>query len=163
MAPKRATFYTYGNDTICDEALKFVSDAGVLLTVRNLAEKPLTVLELKNLIGHIDVKHFLNSASPEYTKLKVTEHLNDLTVLFKIISENNCILRRPIVRTPRLVTVGCDKNRIAEMLQISNGSGQRMDDSKGNLKNSKYVTRRTPSKSSDSKPASSSSTARATK
>ncbi len=163
MAPKRATFYTYGSDTICDDAQKFVSDAGVLLTVRNLAEQPLTVLELKNLIGHIDVKHFLNTASPEYAELKIEEVLNDRLELFKIISENNSILRRPIVRTPRLVTVGCDKIRIAEMLQISNGLGHKVDDSKGNLKNSKYVTRRTPSKSSDSKPSSSSSTARATK
>ena len=152
MAPKRATFYTYGNDTICDDTMKFVADAGVLLTVRNLVNEPFSVRELKGLIGHIDVKHFLNSASPEYATLKLDEHLNDLEELFKIISENNDVLRRPIVRTPRLVTVGCDKNKIAEMLQISNGSGQKVDDLKGNLKNSKYVTRRTPTKSSDSKP-----------
>lgn len=152
MAPKRATFYTFGNDTVCDDAKKFVEDAGVLLTVRNLEENPLSVRELKDLIGHIDVKHFLNTAMPEYAKMKIDEKLSNRIELFEIISENNCLLRRPIVRTVRLVTIGCDKQKLAEMLQISYNNGQKQDDSRGNLKNSKYVTRRTSSKSSDTKP-----------
>ncbi len=151
MAPKRATFYTFSNDTACDSAKKFVEDAGVLLTVRNIEEKPLTVRELKGLIGHISVKHFLNTASPEYTKFNIDEKLNDRDEVFEIISENNSLLRRPIVTTARLVTVGCDKRKLADMLQIAGGNGQQQDDSKGNLKNSKYVTRRTTSRSSDTK------------
>ena len=150
MAPKRATFYAYGNDTVCDDAKKFIQDAGVMLTIRNLEEKPLSVRELKGLIGHLDVKHFLNTAAPEYTKLNFEEKLNDRLELFELISANNSVLRRPIIRTVRLVTVGCDKKKLAEMLQIAHANGH-IDDSKGNLKNSKYVTRRTPTKSSETK------------
>ncbi|HDL01372.1 MAG TPA: hypothetical protein ENH23_03985 [candidate division Zixibacteria bacterium] len=153
MAPKRATFYTFGNDTICKEAKKFVEDAGVLLTIRDIEEKPFTVRELKELIGHIDPKHFLNTSSPECLKMNIEEKLSDRDELFVLISENNYLLRRPIVRTARLVTIGCDKQKLAEMLQISYNNGKKQDDSKGNLKNSKYVTRRTTTKSSDTKTA----------
>ncbi len=160
MAPKRATFYTFANDTICHDAKQFIEDSGVLLTVRKLDENPLTVFELKNLIGHIDVKHFLNTAAPEYTKLNIAEILHDRKALFQLIADNNSLLRRPIITTIRLITIGCDKKRLAEMLQISQGNIHH-EEPKGNLKNSKYVTRRTISKSSDSKP--STSSARASK
>jgi arsenate reductase-like glutaredoxin family protein len=152
MAPKRATFYTISNDSTCLETKKFIEDAGVLLTIRNLDEKPLSIRELRNLIGHIDPKHFLNTASPEYAKMSVDEKLNNRDELFVMISENYNLLRRPIVSTARLTTIGCDKKKLAEMLQISYGNGQGTDDSKGNLKNSKYVTRRTTTRSSETKP-----------
>ncbi len=154
MAPKRATFYTFGSDSVCQEAKKFVEDAGVLLTIRDIEEKPFNVYELKKLIGHIDPKHFINAASPECMKMNIEEKLNNRDELFEIIAENNYLLRRPIVTTARLVTIGCDKQKLAEMLQISYNNGQKTDDSKGNLKNSKYVTRRTTTKSSDTNTAS---------
>ena len=85
--------------------------------------------------------------------MNIEEKLSDRDELFVLISENNYLLRRPIVRTARLVTIGCDKQKLAEMLQISYNNGKKQDDSKGNLKNSKYVTRRTTTKSSDTKTA----------
>lgn len=156
MAPKRATFYTFSDDTGCEEIRKFISDSSVILTVRNIDENPLSVKELKALIGHIDIKHFLNTASPEYSKLNLDDKSKDILEVFTLIAENNSVLRRPIVRSIRLITVGCDKKKIAEMLQISQFNGQQNDESKGNLKNSKYVTRRTTTRSSTTKPVTSS-------
>lgn len=150
MAPKRATLFTYNDDSVCHQAEKFITDAGVLLTKRDLAVKPFSVRELKEIIGHIDVKHFLNSAAPEYAKLGFADKLDNLDELFPLISENNSVLRRPIIATERLITIGCDKKKIAEMLQISHSNGHH-EETKANVSNSKYVTRRDPSKSSSTK------------
>ena len=150
MAPKRATLFTYNDDNVCSDAEKFITDSGVLLTKRDLSIKPFTVQELKVLIGHIDVKHFLNSAAPEYTKLGFADKLDNLDELFPLISENNSVLRRPIITTERLITIGCDKKKIAEMLQISHSNGVQ-EESKANVSNSKYVTRRDTTKSSSIK------------
>ena len=147
MAPKRATFYTYGKDTVCDDALKFIEGAGILLTIRDLEQEPLTYDELKMMIGYINLTHFVNPMAPEYQKKKVDTILHDRVEVLKVIAEDNSILRRPIIRTVRLLTVGCNKKKISEMLQVSMaGSETNADEPRGNLKNSKYVTRRTSSR-----------------
>ena len=150
MAPKRAIFITFGSEPVCEETKKFIEEAGVLLTVRDLGENPFSYDELKKIIGHINLSHFLNSMAPEYSKLKL-DSINNREEVLRIIAENNSILQRPIIKTPRLMTVGCNKKKIAEMLQISfNGTGSAIEDKAGNIKNSKYVTRRTTgSKSSE--------------
>lgn len=148
MAPKRAILLTFGSDKICEEAKKFIQDAGILLSVRDLEKEPLNYQELKKMIGHIDIQHFVNSMVPEYESSKIADVIDQREEVIKILAANNAILKRPIIRTVRLLTVGCNKKKISEMLQISmNGSGQSSDESKGNLKGSNYVTRR-PSNSS---------------
>ena len=152
MAPKRALLLTFGNDSVCDEAKKFILDAGILLDLRDLEKNPLNEQELKRMIGHIDLQHFINPMTPEYEKTKMSAVLDKREEVIKILAENNNILKRPIIRTARLLTVGCNKKKISEMLQISmNGNSQSNEESKGNLKSSGYVTRRTSSSKSNSR------------
>jgi len=123
MAPKRAIYMTYGNDGYCSEARKFIEDAGILLDVRDLGEKPLTEEELSQLIGHLEITHFLNSLSESYSKYRLDKRLPERHQIIKLMAQDYTLLKRPIVRSARLVTVGCDKHKIAEMLQI-NTNGQ---------------------------------------
>ena len=55
MALKRAEYLTYGYDELCVEMRKFIENAGILLDVRDIAEKPLSEEELTRLIGHLQI------------------------------------------------------------------------------------------------------------
>jgi arsenate reductase-like glutaredoxin family protein len=123
MAPRRARFYSYGTDEQCAEARKFIEDAGVLLDLRDMSVKPLTEEELNNLIGHLDINHFLNPASPSYSRHGLDRRSKVRAEVIKLMAQDYTLIRRPIIQSPRLLTVGCDKRKISEMLQLnSNGS-----------------------------------------
>ncbi len=119
MVPKRATFMTYGNDEKCADVRKFIEDAGVLLDIRDIEKKPLTVMEIQALVGHLDLNHFLNPLSRSYEKHGLDKELPSRDDVIALIAEDHTLLRRPIIKNNRLFTVGCDKRKIAEMLQIS--------------------------------------------
>jgi len=122
MAPKRATFYTYGDFDRCKDIKKYIEDAGIILDVRDIEKHPLSEIEMDKLLGHIPMNHFLNPASPSYAKHKLDEGLPEREELLKLILSDPTLLKRPIVKTIRLVMAGCDKKKIAEMLSIgSNG------------------------------------------
>ena len=118
MAPKRAIFLTYGNDELCAETKRFIEEAGVLLNVRDIGKKPLSEEELSNLAGNLRIKHFLNELSDSYTKYRLDKHLPERDQIIKLIVEDHTLLRRPIVKSGRLLTIGCDKHKIGAMLQI---------------------------------------------
>lgn len=136
MALKRAKFYTYGEDTLCEEIKKYIEEAGIVLDVRDLAKDPFTRDELTKLIGFLDIKHFLNTTAKEYKTHNLDKQLPEREELIKILSEEPSLVRRPIIQNTRLITVGCDRRKISEMLQLSmNGSNMSMEDSKGNIRN----------------------------
>ena len=109
MAPKRAKFYSYGQDTLCVETREFIEKAGVLLDVRDIEKQPLSILELKRLFGHINIKHFLNNLSESYSKLGLDKDLPPREKILQMMADDHTLIRRPIVQTMRLLTVGCDK------------------------------------------------------
>ncbi len=118
MTSKRAQYLTYGNDGNCAETKKFIEDAGVLLDVRDIGEDPLSEEELSKLIGHVEITHFLNTLSDSYKKYRLDKHLPSRDDIIRLMAKDHTLLRRPIVRAARLLTVGCDKQKIADMLQI---------------------------------------------
>ncbi|MBD3402925.1 hypothetical protein GF420_08510 [candidate division GN15 bacterium] len=132
MPPKRAKFLTYGSDAMCAETRQFIEDAGVLLEVRDIEEKPLSEEEIDRLIRHIDPRHFLNVVSPTYEKHGFDKQLPDRPEMIKLIAEDHTLLRRPIIETARLVTVGCDKKSISQMLQISMNGNKESDQGDNN-------------------------------
>ena len=119
MPQKRATFMTYGHDERCDEIRKFIEDAGIRLDIRDLSKNPLTIEELDYMFGHNPLSYFLNSASSEYTTLGLDQKVPERRELLKLMAEHPGLLRRPIVKNQRLLTIGCNKEKIAVMLQIS--------------------------------------------
>ena len=52
------------------------------------------------------------------------------------MAEDNDLIRKPIIVAGRLMTVGCNIDKIREMLQIkSNGAGTEENEEAGNRKN----------------------------
>lgn len=125
MAPRHAKFLTYGDDDICNATRKFIEDAGVILHVRDIEKDPLSEEELHRLVGYLQVGHFLNRLSPAYEKFKLDGMENpDREQVIKLMAKDHTLIRRPIVISTRLKTIGCDKKKIADMLQINVDNGE---------------------------------------
>jgi len=139
MTPKRAKYFTYGNDKRCHEIRKFIEDAGVLLDVWDIGEKPLSEYELDSLLQHFDMGHFLNQASTSYKKHSLDQELPERDEVIKLIAEDHTLLRRPIIRTIRLTTVGTDKKKIAQMLQIPQDGNSGVDEAKSSKQSRTHV------------------------
>ena len=128
MAPRRALYFSYGEDEKCAETRKFMETSGVILQFRDLSKNPLSERELNLLLGHLKLDHFLNSASPGYLENKLDNTQATRTDIIKMMAADHTLLRRPIVKVGRLVLVGCDQSKIAEMLQLGgNGAEPKKD------------------------------------
>jgi len=123
MPEKRAKYLTYGKDERCDELQKFIEGAGIRLIVRDMKTDPPSADELRSLMGHISLSHFLNPASEAYSKKGLDKGLPERDEIFRMMAEDPTLIRRPLIKTVRLVTAGCDKKKISEMLQI-NANGE---------------------------------------
>jgi len=128
MAPKRAQFLCYGDDGICIEVMKFIQDAGVILDVRDIGKDPLSEEELYKLVGHLQITHFLNTLSDAYTKYRFDKRLPEREEIIRLMAKDHTLIRKPIIKSSRLLTVGCDRRKIAEMLQISPNGQQGAED-----------------------------------
>ncbi len=122
MPLKRAEFLCYGDDDTCSDIRKFVEDSGVILSVRDIGREPLDETELRRLIGTLSVGHFLNPLSPSYGERGFDTATPDREEAIRAMAEDYTLIRRPIIRSTRLITIGSDKKRISEMLQYS-GNG----------------------------------------
>jgi arsenate reductase-like glutaredoxin family protein len=135
MSLKKATFYTYNDNSTCNELKNYIEDSGVVLKIRDLEKEPFSSDELKNLMGHINLSHFVNKMSSSYSKINSDNGKLDKNHVIELILEDPSLLRVPIIKSTRLMTVGCDKKKIAEMLQISiNGKSKSDEESKSNYK-----------------------------
>lgn len=128
MAPRRAQYFSYGEDEKCAETRKFIEESGVVLQTRDLAKNPLSERELTVLFGHLKLDHFLNSSAPSFREHNLDSTHPTRNEVIKMIAADHTLLRRPIVKAGRLLLIGCDQKKIAEMLQIgSNGNAAEKD------------------------------------
>jgi len=123
MPQKQAIFISYGIDEQCEEIRKFIEDAGVRLIVRDLKTNPLSYTELDRMIGFNPIANFLNPISKDFAKLGLDKKLPERRELLQLMAEHPSIIRGPIIRNARLLTVGCDRKIISAMLQISPNGG----------------------------------------
>ncbi len=131
MAPKRAVYITYGDEERCSDTRRFIEDAGIDMDIRDIKKNPLNEDELKRLLGYFEITHFLNPGSPAFEKNGLDKSTPERAEIVKMILEDQTLLRRPIIKTARLMTVGCDRRKISEMLQINqNGNGKGGDSEK---------------------------------
>ncbi len=139
MAPKRVKYFTYGNDKRCHETRKFIEEAGVLLDVRDIEEKPLSEGELDELLKHFRMSHFLNQASKAYKKHGLDKKLPERREMIKLIAEDHTLLRWPLIKTGRLITIGLDRQKISQMLQISPNSNSEPSESRSSKQSRTHV------------------------
>lgn len=117
---KRVTLYTDPQDTQCDEVKSFLEEQDIRLHIRNIKTEPLGKPEISMLLRHFDLRHFLNAESRLYKKNKLDKSVPGRDEVIDMIATDNELLRVPIIVFGRLMTVGCNREKIIEMLQIKN-------------------------------------------
>lgn len=132
MAQKLPTYMIYGTDESDQEILKYIEDAGVRLIVRDIKEKPLSAAELDSLFGHNPLTYFVNQASEEYSRLGLDKELPERAEMLKLLAEHPELLRHPIIKTVRLLTVGTNKEKIAQILQFNRNGDKASEVANGN-------------------------------
>jgi arsenate reductase-like glutaredoxin family protein len=137
MALRKVKYFTYDENEKCEEIKSFIRQGGITLDIQDISREPLTENQIRRLLGHFNLAHFLNPMSPAYKKNNLDQSIPGREEIVKMISEDHTLLRRPIIKNTRLLTVGLDKKVIADMLQISeNGDQVVMNDQEFNQPNS---------------------------
>jgi len=119
MAPKRATFLCYGDDELCAETRKFIEEAGVIIDMRDIGKDPLSEDEIDRLVGTLSIIHFINPLSKAYAKNGWDQKAPERREAIEAMAKDYTLIRRPIIKAARLVTIGADKQRIGEMLLLN--------------------------------------------
>ena len=86
----------------------------------------------------------MNTFSDAYAKYQLDRKTAARGEILELMSRDHTLIRRPILKTARLMTVGCDRRKIAEMLQVSvNGNGNGEEKSKNGAGNNKRAAEQT--------------------
>lgn len=123
---KRAHLYYRNPCPGAEEAKSFLEEHGVLVIIRDIAKNPLTKKELSFILGYLDPRHYLDTASSVYRKSRLDKALPPREDLFALIAEHPELLKHPIILAGRLITIGNNRRQLIEMFQLpvsDNGSG----------------------------------------
>ncbi len=104
----------------CDEIKEFLLSQDVKLQVRDIEANPLGRYEIIRLLKNFDLKHFLDTDSKIYKRNKIDKSMPERNEIIDMMVENNDLLRVPILVAGRLMTIGSNREKITEMLQIRN-------------------------------------------
>ena len=125
--------FMYPDDSSCKEVKDFLEQHELRLNVHDIEKEPLNLDEITRLMRHFSLKHFINTESKAYAKNKLGESLPPREEVYKMMAEDNDLIRKPIIVAGRLMVIGPNIAKIREMLQIKssdngngngNGSGQ---------------------------------------
>lgn len=144
MAQKTATYFGFGEDDQCVEVRNLIEGAGIRLYVRDMKKDPLSSRELGELFGHNPIAYFVNQAAKEFESLGLDKQLPERPEMLEILAANPGLIKQPIIKAARLVTVGCNKENISLMLQI-NRNGNQNEEVNGN-RGGRITRRSLPSK-----------------
>jgi len=114
----KVTMYSDPKDTHCAEVEEFLKSFKLDLQVHDIRTTPLNSEQLFGLVKHFDLEHFLNydlSTSEQNYFEKSPNHRQEV---IDLIAKDNRLLRKPIIVSGQLMTVGWNYDSIIEMLQI---------------------------------------------
>ncbi|UCD17368.1 MAG: hypothetical protein JSV44_00205 [Candidatus Zixiibacteriota bacterium] len=120
---RRVDLYTIPGDPDCVEITKFLEGLDIKLNIRNVDTQPLGYGEIVALFRHFDMRHLLNVNSKRYKLEKFDASLPGRNEVYAMMAEDNDLIKKPIIVAGRLMVIGCNIEKIKEMLQIRpNGS-----------------------------------------
>ena len=121
---KTVDIFVYPDDTDCKEVRDFLDKQEVRVNVHDIKKEPLRLDEITRLMRHFNLKHFLNPDAKGFAKHHLNNTLPPRDELYKLMADDNDLIRKPIIVAGRLMVVGANISKIMEMLQIrSNGNG----------------------------------------
>ena len=130
---KRIQLYVDPKDSACKEIEEFLQKVDIIVDIRNIDTEPLNYNEVTTLFRHLDLNHFVDVESKAFKKHKLDDGLPAREETLGLMAEDNTLIKKPIVVAGRLMVVGCNIDKISEMLQI-NPNGSEPENSIGNVR-----------------------------
>lgn len=119
---RKVTLYSDPKDPYCVEIEKFLKGFEIILTVHDIRTDPLNAKQLSNLLGHFELEHFVNSNGKSSKKLDLSSANREK--ILDLIADDNSLLKKPLIVSGRLMTIGYDRRKILDMLQIKADQSQ---------------------------------------
>lgn len=113
---KKVDIYFDPDDPESRAHIEFFGKLDLVLRTYDLKNKPLNAAQIRRLICHYDLVHFLNPNHKSYKKHKLDSNTIDRNEVVGLLEQDNLLFRLPIIVIGRLMTVGFNEKRIAEML-----------------------------------------------
>ncbi len=130
---KKVDLYTDFTNPDCKDINEFLQGLEIILNIHDIKKNPLKKEKIAELLRHFNLDHFINKHSGAFKKFKLDKGMPSRDEVYDMIAEDNDLMRWPVIVAGRLMTVGCNIDKVKEMLQISsNGSGDGEDDSSYN-------------------------------
>ena len=112
------TLYTSPSCTSCRKAKAWLEENGIPFKERNIFSDPLTIEETKEILRMTEngTDEIISKRSKIFQKLNLNLDTLPLQDLFKILSENPGLLRRPIILDEKRLQVGYNEDEIRRFL-----------------------------------------------
>lgn len=112
------TLYTSPSCTSCRKAKAWLQENGIPFKERNIFSEPLNIDEIKNILRMTEdgTEDIISKRSKAYSKLNVDLDELPMKQLYKLISKNPGLLRRPIVVDEKRLQVGYNEDEIRRFL-----------------------------------------------
>ena len=112
------TLYTSPSCTSCRQAKAWLQENGIPFKERNIFSEPLNIDEIKNILRMTEdgTEDIISKRSKAYSKLNVDLDELPMKQLYKLISKNPGLLRRPIIVDEKRLQVGYNEDEIRRFL-----------------------------------------------
>ena len=112
------TLYTSPSCTSCRKANAWLQENGIPFKERNIFSEPLNIDEIKNILRMTEdgTEDIISKRSKAYSKLNVDLDELPMKQLYKLISKNPGLLRRPIIVDEKRLQVGYNEDEIRRFL-----------------------------------------------
>ncbi|NSL51460.1 transcriptional regulator SpxA [Calidifontibacillus erzurumensis] len=112
------TLFTSPSCTSCRKAKAWLEEHGIPYKERNIFSEPLTIEEAKQILRMTEngTDEIISTRSKIFQELNVDLETMPLQDLFKLISENPGLLRRPIIIDEKRLQVGYNEDEIRRFL-----------------------------------------------
>ncbi|MFJ8256368.1 transcriptional regulator SpxA [Peribacillus asahii] len=112
------TLYTSTSCTSCRKAKAWLKEHEIVYIERNIFSEPLTIDEIKEIFRMTEdgTDEIISTRSKAFEKLNINIESLSLQELYKIIKENQGLLKRPIILDEKRLQVGYNEDEIRSFL-----------------------------------------------
>jgi arsenate reductase-like glutaredoxin family protein len=86
--------------------------------VHDIRKNPLNVRQLSGILRHFDLEHFISPQAKSKNLKKMDTSSANRREILELMAADIGLLQKPIIVSGRLMTMGCDRRTISDMLQL---------------------------------------------
>ena len=104
------------NCNTVQKTLKWLDNEGHKYSFRDVKKKPLTDIELLDIVNKLSVESVINKKGTTWRKLDVSDKNLSDQELFELLLDNQSMIKRPVLLLDDAVMIGFDEEAITEFL-----------------------------------------------